>query len=33
MRTPDKPGTYTATWSLQVGHQYFCGLTITVNVR
>lgn len=33
MVAPKDPGNYSTTWTLQVGDQTFCNMTLTINVR
>ena len=33
MTAPNDPGTYTTTWTLQVGDRTFCNMTLTIRVR
>jgi hypothetical protein len=32
MTAPNDPGTYTTTWTLQVGNRTFCNMTLTIRV-
>ena len=33
MLAPKTPGTYTTNWALQVGSEYFCTMSLTIEVK